>query len=162
MRSIIERLVSALFMILFMQIPAFIQTYTQILAGHVAELNYQIGKYQQIADKNHKSLPDLVHRFLKSDDSEIASLGQILNHLLERFDKLKNSLDLLTHSPAWKKPFIFFSQLDFSVLKESFSHYTLGLPLTLESLAYGLIGIVISIILTKLGGLRAARTRLAE
>lgn len=162
MRSIFERLFSAFFMILFMQIPAFIQTYTQLLAGHVSELNYQIGQYRQIADKNHKSLPDLVHRFIKSDDTEISALGQMLNQLLERYDKLKNSLDLLTNSSIWKKPLVFFSQLDFAVLKESFSHYTIGLPLTLESLAYGLMGIVISIILTKFGGLRANRARALE
>lgn len=140
----------------------FIQTYTQLLAGHVSELNYQIGEYRHIADKNHKSLPDLIQRFLKSDDAEISMLGQILNQLLERFEKLKISLDLLMNSPAWKKPLVFFSQLDLSVLKESFSHYTIGLPLTFESLAYGLIGIIFSIILTKLGGLRANRTRAIE
>lgn len=162
MRSIIERLISALFMILFMQIPAFIQTYTQLLAGHVSELHYQLGQYQHIAEKHHKTLPDLVHRFLNNPDTEIASLGQILNQLLERFEKLKYSQDLLTTSPAWKKPFVFISQLDFSVLRETFSHFTLGLPLTLESFAYGLFGILFSIILTKAGGLRAVRSRPAE
>lgn len=149
-RAIFDRLLSALFMIIFMQIPAFIQDYIQVLSGHVAELNYQLSLYVQVAKDSNKNLSDLTHRFLNNNDPEIKSLGQILSQLIERAESFTQSLNLLTTSPGWKKPFVLFSRLDWSCFKETLGVYQINLPLTLESFIYGLVGLGIGALIAKL------------
>lgn len=149
MIAIIDRLLSAILIIAFMQIPAFIQTYIQILAGHVAELNYQLNLYREAASNLQKTLPDLVSRFLNINDPDIHAIGVVLKQLSERADKLNYQLNLLTGSSAWQKPFHFISNIDFTLARESWDQFQLGLPLTLESFTYGGVGLLFGFVISR-------------
>lgn len=137
-------------MILFMQIPAFMQDYIQVLSGHVAELNYQLSLYTQVAMNAKQGLPELIKKFLANPDPDISALGTILDTLVARSENFTESLFLLTTSPAWKKPFIFITRIDLGCLKETYQTFAISLPLTLESILYGLVGLGVGALLGKL------------
>lgn len=129
--------------ILFLQAPQFIQSYTQTLAGHLAEVSWQMDQMRSMAEKSGKSLTGLVTKFLTNGDPDIVFQGQMIDMLIEREATFSLAYRKLLEATPFTKPFVFISNLNWDLVKETWQQFKMGLPLTAEGIVWGFVGLVL-------------------
>jgi len=157
--GLFDRLCAVVGCLLFLQLPLFMQQYQQELKGHVAELEWQVSLITNAAQLSGKTLDQYIHKFMTSGDIDFARQGEILSAMVVRWNALSNSLNALNHASVWERPYFFFSTFNYEIVKSSLETFQVGIPLTLEALVYGLLGMllgyalyrVFSVILSKIG-----------
>lgn len=137
------------------QMPMFIQQYTQQLAGRVAELQLHIDSISKAAGLNGKSLSQYIQKFLDSADNDFIAQGNLLKGILERFFTLSDAMSSLQTASPLFKPYLFFAHFDTEIAKNTWQYFQLGIPLTLEGLCYALSGMLLSGLLFTGGSLLA-------
>ncbi|MBS0637853.1 MAG: DUF2937 family protein [Verrucomicrobia bacterium] len=132
---------------LFCQIPLLMHQYTVMLSGHLAESRRQINMLQHAASLTNKTLQEYIAKFLGQQDLDFVHQGEIMQSMQTRYVELNESYTALQHSTVWTKPFIFIKHIDSAVFWDSLEGFAPGLSLTLESLAYALIGLVVGVVI---------------
>ena len=127
--------------ILFMQAPQFVHNYTESLAGHLAEVSWQLEQLRQMVQKSGRTLGELVTKFLGSSDSDIVFQGELIRNMVDRETAFSTALNALSDASPLSRPFVFFNHIHWELVKETSTHFRPGLPLSLESLIWGLIGL---------------------
>lgn len=140
-RALFDRIFAVIGALLFIQIPLFIQQYSQSLAGHIDELKYQINIMQAAASETGKTLPQYVDKFVQSGDVDFSNQGYIIQAMIERWQSLSNGLSALQQANVFTKPYVFFSNLNFDIARSTLHSYNFGISLSFEGLMYGIIGI---------------------
>jgi hypothetical protein len=148
--SILDRIFALLGALLFSQFPFFIQQYTQQLAGHVAELQWQIGALAQLASQSGKSLEQYIQKFSNSIDPDFSLQGHFMQGLVQRFDRLSEGLQALQQATVWERPFIFIQYFHQSIASATYENFKPGLAFTVESAAYLLCGLLVGYLLYQL------------
>lgn len=141
--GLLDRICAVLGAVLFLQIPLFIQDYQIELKGHVSELEWQVSLIQEAAKFSGKSLEQYIHKFLVSGDVDFVHQGEILSNMVVRLNTLSSSLKAISEAPIWERPFVFCSYLNYEIAKSTFHSFQMGMPLTLEAIVYGLLGMLI-------------------
>lgn len=141
--KLIDRLCAAMGAVAFMQAPQFIQDYTHVLYGHIAELNWQLEHMRTELAHNSKSLLELVHKFLSHSDRDIIMQGEFIEKLLQREQAFTKALEALQTTGPLMKPFVFLRYSDGEIMRETWVHFKLGLPVTGEALIWGFIGLLV-------------------
>lgn len=141
--SIVDRLFVITGALLGAQIPEFIQQYKQRLAGHVAELKRLLDGLHTLAKQSNKTLEEYVGKFLANSDPDFSNQGAFMQGIVERWKKLNEALDQLMNSTVWTRSYVFFRDLQFEIAKSTFYDFQPGLSMTLEGIAYMLIGAAI-------------------
>lgn len=137
----VDRAFAVLGAVTFMQAPQFIQNYTISLSGHLAELTWQLDQLRQMARKSGRTLTDLVTKFIANDDPDVKFQGEMINNLIQRETSFNDAILALSNANPFSRPFEFMTHFHWDVVKESSMHYQLGLPLTIESIIWGVIGL---------------------
>jgi hypothetical protein len=137
----IDRIVAFGVALLFMQAPQFIQNYTQVLAGHLAELSWQLGQMRLAAEQSGKTLAELAAKFLHSLDPDIATHGSLIQKMIFREHDFTAALTALTHATALTRPFAFIAHAKWELIRETATHFQAGLPLSIEAILWGLAGL---------------------
>lgn len=140
--KILDRVFVLLGALFFMQAPQFIQDYLHVLYGHLAELTWQLDQMRSMSAKSGKTLTDLVAKFLKSTDPDIVFQGELLDKLLQREEAFTAAVNALTHASPFSKPFLFLRHASVDLIQETWKHFKIGLPITLEALGWGAMGFV--------------------
>lgn len=123
------------------QAPLFMQQYKQQLVGHVAELQTQIALMQNAAILSGKTLPQLVDKFLSSQDPDFIRQGELMTLLVSRWENFSSAYTALNDASIWTRPFVFIKHLNLDIFKSTFHSFDLGIALNFEGLCYGLAGI---------------------
>lgn len=139
----LERLIAIPAALLAAQFPQFFQQYMHELSGHVAELNYQISILQKSAEIAQKPLPALINKFLANSDPDIHQQGLVMQGVVERLQDFSQAMNSLQHAGILSKPFLFIRYFDLSVIKDTWTHFQLGVNFSVESIAYMIIGLLI-------------------
>lgn len=126
--------------LVFLQLPLVIQQYQMRLAGHVAELRYQVYLLKETALQSGKSLDEFIQKFTSSSDVDFSRQGELMQAMVTRMEEQTSALMALQQSFVLTKPWVFFYRLDFSILKSTLYSFEFGLSVTFESALYALIG----------------------
>jgi len=141
--TVTERCVVVATALLFCQWPLFMDQYTARLGGHVDELQLQLQKISEIANKNGKMLNQYIEKFTTSIDLDFQSQGEFLQSLIERYQNLSQSLMLLQESSFLSRPLLFIRHFDADIVKTTYRQFEPGLSLTFEAMAYAVVGVVV-------------------
>lgn len=144
--GLIDRLFAVIGALIFSQIPLFMLHYQYQLAGHVNELQTQVGAMKNAAAMTGKSLQQYVIKFLSSDDFDFKNQGHIMNQLIQRYDRLSEGYQALQESSIYFKPFVFVKYLDGPIANSTWKSFKMGFSLSLEGAAYALIGMLTGLI----------------
>jgi DUF2937 family protein len=126
----------------FSQMPAFMQQYTQILYGHVQECKRLQMALELHATVSNKTVSEYIQKFLIQQDPDFVHQGKLLLAIQERYSTLSAAYTHLNTAAIWKRPFVFFSELDMSIVHETMSQFTLSISFSLETIIFMLIGIL--------------------
>lgn len=122
------------------QIPQFIQQYTQRLAAHIAELDHLLTKLRRIASLSDKTLDQYIQKFLSSSDPDFSRQGEFIDEMLRRFHVLSDSLQKITESRIWTRPFIFLKEIHRDLFETTLDSFQPGLVLSVEGICYTFLG----------------------
>ncbi len=131
------------------QFPEFFQQYLQRLGGHADQAAIQAARIRDAAAAEKLSLQAYLDSFLNSQISAHRRQGEILQVELGEADRLRQSLESLTQSPVWQRPFLMASQAETDILQAAATAYQPAVPITPEGFIYAGIGALIAIILLR-------------
>ncbi len=123
------------------QAPVFMQQYGHQLSGRVEELKLQINGMMNVAIQGQKTLPQFIQRFIESGDPDFMRQGQLMQWTSERYEKLSEAYQALTHASVISKPFVFLRDFNWTIAQSTFNEYQPGISFTFEGMVYGLLGI---------------------
>ena len=145
--SLIDRIICVVAAIAAMQFPVYINQYIDVLSGALQEAKINYEDLQKRAAEIGMTVQEFVDHHLVSNDSVFHQSGLHYQDFIARYEGYQKSYEVLSTSPVWRKPF------DFLRLKNSklkVLQFKLGLPLTVEGVVYGLLGVVAAILLLHL------------
>jgi len=167
--AVADRAAAAFGAVLFLQVPGFISHYLQRLAGHAAEAQRNVDGWMDIAAKCGLSdVVQLAARYRSTGAVEVVATGDKCLADLARLQRLTADLAAIRDAPVWKRGIEFITHADAKIVRGTWSDYTFNLPVNLESLAYALVGVVVSLCVYSLakltlgGVLRAMARRHAK
>ncbi len=145
--SLIDRLFVVAGAFIGSQVPEFMNQYTQRLSGHVAELDHLLQNLRQAAAFSNKTLEQYIQKFLTNSDPDFSHQGEFMQTMLTRWQDLSLSLQKMTESSMWSRPYVFFNYLNYDIAKSTLASYNPGLSLTIEGLCYTGMGLVIGFLI---------------
>lgn len=120
------------------QLPEFIQQYTQLISGKLAEANYHLQKFQSVADIHFNGeITTLIRHYLNNIDPAIKHTGSIASDVFSRVEVYNNQLLLLSNGSYLDKVYYFIKYIDIESAQLTLQNYQLAIPLTLEALSTG-------------------------
>lgn len=135
----LDRVLFACIFISAVQLPEFIQQYSQRLAGHLDEAKYQLIKFQDIADLHYQgNLSQLISQYQLNSDPAIKATGQVVADLMERIALLTNQVHHLFSPDYLAKLYYFFRHFDPEIGQATLHDYQLSIPLEQNALFTGL------------------------
>lgn len=146
----LDKIFTVFVVILFCQLPLFIEQYEMRLSGHVQESALLVKELERNAGVANKTLPEYIQKLLKNDDRDVLLAGQLLQNALTRNKDLTYALNRLMNANAFTRPFVFLLHLQGDVVTETYQNFTFGLSLTLETLLYAAIGLLMAVALLQL------------
>lgn len=141
--KLLDRVCAVFGALAFLQFPGFALQYAQQLAGHVAELSFQIDLIYKSAAMAEKPLPALVEKFLASGDVDVVYQGVFIQALLTRYAELNDALTALQAASPLLRPLYFLTYFNWSIVQETWKGFTFGIPLTVEGGLYALFGLIV-------------------
>ncbi|MCL2155228.1 MAG: DUF2937 family protein [Leptospirales bacterium] len=147
LEAVIDRIVSVVGAVIFIQIPTFLVQYKQRLGGHVDELARLINQYKSAAAGNGKTVEEYIGLHLNSGVNEFISTGKLMTENMERFNELSLALLNLSESSGIKKLFVFLKSMDFDIFKETYKDFVPGISFSLDSILYCIVGIIFAMLL---------------
>ena len=136
----IDRLFVLFGAFVFFQAPVFMQQYTHQLAGHTAELVYQVQRLEIIAEESNKPLAEYIQKFSSNQDADFARQGSAMSLLIDRSHHFTKTLAELQSASVYTKPYIFITSLNTDVFQATWRTFEFGMTFTWGGLAYALIG----------------------
>lgn len=137
-----ERLILIAGAILFAQMPMFIGQYEAHLEGHVEELRYQEATIARLAPSFKENPKAYIERLNNRETVEEKSQALFLTELLDRKANLEAHMDALREARAYSRPFYFMIYFDSAIAREAYQRFTFGVPLTLETCLWAVVGAV--------------------
>lgn len=140
---IMDRSISVLCALICMQIPSFFVQYMQRLAGHIQELQRQLGTLTHLAEASGRTLPQYIQKFLNQQDHDFSDQGVWMEALVNRYVDLSHSWQVLQGAESWNRPFIFFAQADRSIALGTWEEFQPALTISTEGMLYALLGVLV-------------------
>lgn len=140
----IDRIVFAVGVLIFLQLPNFIDQYTQRMGGYYDAQKENLELYQGIADKYYDGdLKQLTDSFAKSNEPAMKETAEELEKISSRVKELEEGLDILESGTFLRQVVYMVFNIDLKLARGTLKAYTPGMPFTSEGLLSGLIGGVI-------------------
>lgn len=144
LESLIDRALAIIGSITLVQFPQFYAHYLQRLGGHLDESRRIVSEYTKTATSFNLTIQEYIQTHLSSDNPVFQSTGAIINNALTRLADLENSFQALKTAALYDRWWLFIKHLDPAIFRQTCSEFTLGIPITFESLAYALAGLLIT------------------
>ncbi len=145
-----DKIVTIFIVILFCQLPQFIEQYEMRLSGHVQESAILVKELERNAGISNKTLPEYLQKLLRNDDRDVLLAAEVLQKAITRYKDLNLALSALASANAFTRPFVFLFHLQGDVFTETYQSFTFGFSLTLETLLYGAMGLLLAVGLLQL------------
>ena len=130
------------------QVPSFVEQYTQRVHAHLQEVRIIFAGYQQTADRFFDgSIEKLLHHYQTANDAVFNADARTIEHIRGRLVRLSTELAALERPLAFRIIHVLFNA-DKALLHESITRFTYTVPLQPRAILCGLIlGIVACLIL---------------
>ncbi|MDW3094234.1 MAG: DUF2937 family protein [Gammaproteobacteria bacterium] len=140
-KGLLDRVLFALGVLLFMQAPHFVDQYSQRLGGYYqAQLNH-LEQYQKIAQTQHQGNLDLlIQEFASSDKTSVRATGRNISIVREQTKTVKSDLDVLEYKPFVFKVMHLFMSMRYEIAQQTFVNYKPGVPFSIEAFVCALLG----------------------
>ncbi|WNC74109.1 DUF2937 family protein [Thalassotalea psychrophila] len=137
--STFDKILFSVNAVVAMQLPGFIQQYGQRISGHLAEAQYQLQKYQYIADQHYQGdILLLVRRYQMNSDPGINAAGDVVFDLIDRISLLTKHVSHLFESDYFLQIYYFIIELDLEIARATLQDYQLTIPLNIAAIATGI------------------------
>ena len=148
-KGLLDRIVFAVGVLLFMQVPHFIDQYEQRLGGYYQAQVKHLEQYQNIANQQHQgSLSALIREFESSVKPSVQQTAAHLRTLDEQAKALKKDVDVLANDSFVEKVSHMVVSVKVDIAHAVIQSYTPAFPLTLAALVCGLLGgVLLSLVL---------------
>jgi hypothetical protein len=141
--TLLDRICALSGALIFAQFPQFFLQYLHELSGHVAELSHQVQLFDQTAKLSHKTLPELILKFLQNSDLDIVRQGELIQGMVTRLETFRIAKSSLEQASLITKPFVFLRYINQQIAVDTWKQFQLGFSFTLEGLVYAFIGMLI-------------------
>lgn len=140
----IDRLLFAAAFALAMQLPQFVDGYTQRYGGYHQALVDGMAEYQRNADEHYGGdLDKLIADLHAASAPGIHDIGDKLEHDRARELAMREGLAVLEHGTLAQRLWYLAGHLDIEIARATWMGFTPGLPLSVDALLCGLIGAVL-------------------
>ena len=140
-KGLLDRILFAVGVLIFMQAPHFVDQYTQRLGGFYQAQTEHLRQYQNIAnDQYGGDLEALISEFNSSGRESVKQTAGAIRENQAQVDKLKSDLQVLEHQPFFSKLVHLSANMRYSIAKETARVFTPGMPFTMEAFVCGLLG----------------------
>jgi hypothetical protein len=140
-KDLLDKIFFAVGVMVFLQLPHFIDQYTQRMGGFSESMQQQIREYQSIADEHFNGdVMAYIQRLEQNSDPAVAkSATQVANRLQES-SRIQTELQVYEEEPLWYQMPYFFTHLRMELAQGTLRNFAPGLPLNLWAWGYGLLG----------------------
>ena len=140
-KHLLDKIFFTLGVIVFLQLPHFIDQYTQRIGGYAESKQQQLNDYQLIADNNFSgNLNLLIADFMKSNAAAIRQTGDNIKETQLDVEILSTEIKFLEEEELLRKVVFLTTNIRVNIAKGTFGAFQPGIPLNLWSMIYGLIG----------------------
>lgn len=140
----VDRLVFAAGVLIFLQLPHFIDQYTQRLGGFYDAEQQHLASYQDIADRHFNGDMDkLFDAFRKSGTKAMEETADELEKISGGVDELREGVETLENGSFLEQVGYMIMHTNMKIARGTFRAYTPGMPFSKEGVISGLIGGVI-------------------
>ena len=140
-RGLLDRVCFAVGVLLFMQVPHFIDQYTQRLGGFYQAQLEHLHQYQDIANNQHQGdLNKLIQEFESSHRNSVREAGANIRHLHTATESLKSEVEVLEGNNFVYKILHLVTGVHYNIASETLRIYKPGIPISVEGILCGLIG----------------------
>ena len=140
-KGLLDRVCFTLGVLLFMQVPHFIDQYTQRLGGYYQAQLGHLSQYQEIAKKQHHGdLELLIQEFESSSRAAVQETGKNIRNIRDNSALLAKEVNVLENKAFVFKLTQIFTGMRYDLAKETLKTYKVGVPLSVEGLICGLLG----------------------
>ncbi|KAA3641477.1 MAG: DUF2937 family protein [Proteobacteria bacterium] len=140
-KNLLDKIVFAIGVIVFLQLPQFIDQYTQRIGGYVASQQAQIAEYQVLADKHFKGdLAAYIARLRANADPVIADSAHQIDAFIRHSDDLAQEAEIYESKPLWYTIPYFITHFRVDLVQGTAKNFTPGMPINIWSWLYGLLG----------------------
>lgn len=142
--AIIDRLLSAAGFALAMQLPQFVDSYTQRYGGYHQALVDSMAEYQRNADAHYGgNIDGLIADLHATPAVGIREIGDKLARDRAREREMQAGLAILEHGTLVQKLWYLSQHADRELVRATWMAYTPGLPLSFDALLCGLLGAIV-------------------
>jgi len=139
--GLLQRLLFTFGVMLFMQLPQFIDHYSQQFSGYYLAQKTQLQQYQSIADNNFNGrLDKLIADFTASPAPAVQQVGKQVLTLQHDVPALATDLAILKKGSYTNKITYFATRVNTQLAENTLSLFTPGIPLSQAAIVTGLIG----------------------
>ncbi len=142
--GLIDKIVFTCGVIVFLQLPHFIDQYTQRIGGYYSSQQQQLAEYQAIASNNYNGdLTQMIRAFKNSSERAVVETGEKVARTKTSVDALEKDIQVLENDPLGQKIWYLLSHLRMDIARGTLRVFQPGVPLSLWAFAYGLVGGVV-------------------
>ncbi len=139
--GVLDRLLFACGLLLFLQLPQFIDHYTQHLGGYRLAIADAVADYQRSADTHYAGDLDRVVADFRNDDKPAQrDMGDKMQRDRDRLVELDKAFAVLSSASLPDQLIYLARHLDMDIARSTADAFTPGLPLNLQAGLCGLIG----------------------
>ncbi|NKF21871.1 DUF2937 family protein [Solimonas marina] len=142
--GLIDRLLFAAGFALAMQLPQFVDAYTQRYGGYHQALVDSMAEYQRNADEHYGGdIDKLIADLHAAPAAGIHDIGDKLQRDRAHELEMRNGLQILEHETLARRLVYLAGHLDADIARAAWASFQPGLPLSFDALLCGLVGAVL-------------------
>ena len=136
--KVLDRCLFTFSFIIGVQLPEFMQQYSQRLSGHLNEASHHLSQFQFIADSQYQgSLASLISRYQENTDVAIQQTGDLIAELVTRIESFERQLSHIQQGELHQRLYYFFTELDSEMAQATLHQFQLAIPLETHALMLG-------------------------
>lgn len=142
--GLVDRILFACGLLLALQIPQFLDHYTQRYAGYRDALAAAVTDYQRIADVHHDGNLDALVAELRAGSGGVRDMGDKLQADRLQLQRMDAALRILREGSLWARLRHLVLDADVALARGTLADFKPGLPLTMDALICGAIGALLA------------------
>ncbi|MGJ8662775.1 MAG: DUF2937 family protein, partial [Marinicella sp.] len=140
-KGLIDKIFFAMGVMLFLQLPHFIDQYTQRMGGFASSQQQQINEYQVIADQHFKGdIRAYIQHLQENTDPAVTKSADQIENRINNAQSIANELKVYEQEALWYQVPYFITHMRLDLAKGTAQNFAPGLPINLWAWGYGLIG----------------------
>ena len=141
LKQLLDKIFFTMGVIVFLQLPHFLDQYTQRIGGFAESKIQQLEQYQLIAENNYDgNINLLIENFKNSQDKAIQQTGENISATQQDVYVLNDEIKLLEEEGLFKKVVFLSTNLRYNIARGTLGTFQPGIPLSIWAFVYGLIG----------------------